>query len=485
MNARTIVSRNALLMFVGHVLTNALSFITVPLIARWLGSTDYGTMYLAGTVAGFGAMAVECGQDAYLVIAAARSNSRASELIASSMVLRLLLGTVGALVLEVALRMLGYDPTTRLLALMVFASGFLASISTAAMAVVKGLEKMGFNASMQVFNEALHTALLVFAIWIGWRMKGICGVEIATAGGTLLLCLRRVVRMKLFPGRASVKTMIELFKGGVPFFLWTSIVAFQPSLEAVLLSKFGSPDAVGWFGASTKLVNLLLFPAGILSAALSPTLARLYATDVEGFGRVLRGGMRVAVIIGFPMAVGTFLFADTGVSIVFGAAAFARAADNVRALSIYILPVFLHMILGTAILSSGRQLAWALSKGAIVIASAGASLFLIPWFQATTGNGGLGAAWVTAGAELAMLFAALKLIRKGTLDRSIFIDLLRAMAASASMALPVYAMPAAPMALKFAVAGIAYAATLALVGGIGASDVLAARKTLMGAFGRS
>jgi O-antigen/teichoic acid export membrane protein len=454
-------------------------------MARWLGSADYGTMYLAGTIAGFGAMAVECGQDAYLVIAAARSNSRAPELIVTSMLLRLGLGAAGALVLEGLLRLLGYDSTTRLLALLVYVSQMLASISTAAMAVVKGLERMGFNAWMQVFNEMLHTVLLVFAIWMGWRMRGICGVEIATAAGTLSLCLRIVLRMRLFPGRPSAATAMELLKGGVPFFLWTSVIALQPSLEAILLSKFGSADAVGWFGASAKLVGILLFPGGILSAALSPTLARLHATDREGFARAVRGGLRIALFISFPVATGTFLFADAGVRLAFGARAYAPSGDNVRILSLYVLPVFLNMVLGTAILSSGRQLAWALSKGAMVIAGAGASAILIPWYQAHAGNGGLGAAWVTAAAELAMLCAALRLIEKGALDRSMFVDLLRALAASAAMALPVRLLPGAPIALSFAAASLAYVATLALLGGIGASDVMAARKTLLGALGRS
>ncbi len=485
MNSRAIVSRNALWMLVAHVLTSGLSFITVPLMARWLGSADYGTMYLAGTIAAFGAMAVECGQDGYLVIAAARSNERAPELIATSMLLRLGLGVVGALLLEIVLRVLGYDSITRLLAFLVYVSQLLASISTAAMAVVKGLEKMGFNAWMQVFNEMLHTVLLISAISIGWRMKGICGVEIATTAGTLLLGLRIVMRMRLFPGRPRAATALELLKGGVPFFLWTSVIALQPSLEAVLLSKFGSADSVGWFGASSKLVGLLLFPSGILSAALSPTLARLHASDGDGFGRAVRGGMRIALFVGFPVAVGTFLFADAGIRIAFGARAFAPSADNLRIFSFYVLPVFLNMILGTAILSSGRQLAWALSKGAMVVASAGASAVLIPWFQAHAGNGGLGAAWVTAGAELAMLFAALRLIQRGALDRGMFLDLLRAVVASAAMALPVRLLPGAPFPVIFAAACLTYVAVLALVGGIGASDVVAARKTVLAAIGRS
>ncbi|HZX93272.1 MAG TPA: oligosaccharide flippase family protein [Myxococcales bacterium] len=484
MNSRTIVSRNALLMLVSQLLTNGLSFITVPLLARWLGSTDYGTMYLAGVVAGFGAMAIECGQDNYSVLAIARDNSRAAEFIASSAVLRLLLGVVGALVLEVALRLLGYDSLTRLLVFMVYISQLLASVGTAAMAVVKGLEKMAFNAWMRVFTEVLHTGLLVGAIALGWRMRGICGAEIVTYAGTLLVCARVVIRMRLLPARPRLATMLELLKGGVPFFLWTSIVALQPSVEAVLLSKFGSPEAVGWFGASAKILNLLVFPAVILGSALSPTLARLHATDAEAFGRAVRGALRVTVFIAFPLSVGSFLFADAGMNLVFGGGAFAPSADNLRVFSAYLLPVSLNITLGTAILASGRQLAWTLWKGALVAVGAGASALLISWFQARTGNGGLGAAAVTAAAEFAMLGAAVHLLGRGVLDRTIYADLLRAIAASAAMIVPVRGFPAAPFPVLFVAASVAYVGTLAALGGVGIRDVTILRSTFLARSGR-
>jgi O-antigen/teichoic acid export membrane protein len=291
--------------------------------------------------------------------------------------------------------------------------------------------------------------------------------------------------MKMWPGPVRLATALELLKGGVPFFLWTSIVALQPSLEAVLLSKFGSTDAVGWFGASSKLTNLLLFPAVILGSALSPTLARLYATDADGFHRAVIGSLRVTLFVGLPVAMGTFLFAGAGVNLVFGAHGYGPAADNLRILAAYILPVFVNITLGTAIIASRRQLAWTLWKGGLVILGAGASAVLISFTQARYGNGGLGASWITAGAEFAMLGAAFRLLPRGSLDASILPDLIRAAVASAAMALPVWLLPDAPFALTFTAAALTYVAVLAAVGGIGARDVSTLRNTFRGALGRS
>jgi len=324
----------------------------------------------------------------------------------------------------------------------------------------------------------------VGAIALGWRMRGICGAEIVTYAGTLLVCARVVIRMRLLPARPRLATMLELLKGGVPFFLWTSIVALQPSVEAVLLSKFGSPEAVGWFGASAKILNLLVFPAVILGSALSPTLARLHATDAEAFGRAVRGALRVTVFIAFPLSVGSFLFADAGMNLVFGGGAFAPSADNLRVFSAYLLPVSLNITLGTAILASGRQLAWTLWKGALVAVGAGASALLISWFQARTGNGGLGAAAVTAAAEFAMLGAAVHLLGRGVLDRTIYADLLRAIAASAAMIVPVRGFPAAPFPVLFVAASVAYVGTLAALGGVGIRDVTILRSTFLARSGR-
>src|ERR1700681_4085011 len=95
-----IVARNAFFTFLAVAASNLIAFVTLPLIARSLGSSEYGIWWLASTVAAFAAMFVEGGQDVFVNLAGARQQDRAPELLATTLRLRLTTGVLLVLPLD-------------------------------------------------------------------------------------------------------------------------------------------------------------------------------------------------------------------------------------------------------------------------------------------------------------------------------------------------------------------------------------------------
>lgn len=160
-----------------------------------------------------------------------------------------------------------------------------------------------------------------------------------------------------------------------------------------------------------------------------------------------------------PIALLSLLYADVGVSI-FGRAAFGRAAQNVQWLSPFILLVYLSMPIGTLLLAARRQRAWTLVQTATLLVSLGLDPLLVGWFQARTGNGGLGICIAMLVSESVMIAGGLSLMPRGMLGRSLAISMLQASFAGACMAavglLLAHWNPfvAAPLALVGYVAGL-------------------------------
>jgi hypothetical protein len=150
-----------------------------------------------------------------------------------------------------------------------------------------------------------------------------------------------------------------------------------------------------------------------------------------------------------------------------------------------VLPVFLNISLGTALLASGRQMAWAAWKTGLVVVGAAASFVVIPYFQARTGNGGIGAAWVTVAAEFGMLLAAFVLLPRGIFDSASLGSLLRTLAAAAAMAVVALLLASAPFGLAAAAALLAYGAVLVALGAVDMRDVTLMRETVRGTIGGS
>jgi len=471
-------------MLVSQVATTALSFATVPLIARALGSGDYGTWWLAGAVAGVAALFIDWGLDGYVVLAVARSRERAPELMATSALFRLGVGLLLILPLQGALQLLGYDRNTRIVVFLLYTGSLVSSIAASAVAVVRGLERMGGPALARIGTEVMHTGLIFGALALGAGLKSFAAIEIVGAFVGLALSARAVMRVRVRPAGANLTTAKELLRGGAPFLLWTSILVLQPGLESVLLSKLASHDAVGWYGAAIRLIGFLLFPAGVLQTVFMPTMARLHASNGDEYRQTALDALRVALLLGAPIAVGTFVFAEPGVRLIFGPT-FGPAADNLRVLSVYVVVVFLNISLSTIVVSAGRTMTWSIMKAFMVAFGAGASFWSIPYFQHKMGNGGLGAALITVVAEVGMLLLGLLLVPKGLMRGRLALDFLRAAVASAAMWAAGHFLGHLPLGIAMAAALTAYAVALILVGGIGARDLSLVRSTLGGVLNKS
>jgi len=218
---------------------------------------------------------------------------------------------------------------------------------------------------------------------------------------------------KLEFSRTELKSQLST---GVTFMMLGLALALQPNVDAILLSKLGTAAAIGWHAAARKLVGLLVFPVTAIASALYPTLCRLHAEDAEGFRRMVNTTLRTSILLVVPVALGCALYADIGIQI-FSKEQFEPAIDNLRVLSLFIFLLYFTMILGSTLAAAGKQRAWTITQFACVFVSAIVDPLLIPWFQRTAGNGGLGVCWSAVLSEVLMITVGFWLAPRGLIDR--------------------------------------------------------------------
>src|SRR5262249_34424744 len=101
-----------------------------------------------------------------------------------------------------------------------------------------------------------------------------------------------------------------------------------------------------------------------------------------------------------------------------------------RAFAPVLLLVYVGMMFGQAILARGRTAPLAWVKVTSVVVATALEFVLIPWSQARFENGGVGVVFALAGGEVLMVVAAVVLIWD-SLNRGMFVDLLRGLAVGA------------------------------------------------------
>jgi len=467
MNAapQRLVLRNTLLLVAAQVVAIPLSVLVNAVAARALGPADFGQLYLATTYCSLAFLVVEWGQPTALSGMVARDRSRAGDLLGSGLTLRAVLAPPVLLMLITGCMLAGYDRRFLVILLWVSLGSVFGTIASACQDVTRGYERSDVAAASLVGAQLLSALVVVPTLLISGRLPSflIAQAACAAVGASVLVLLLPTLGVPRFS--ASRRTCHTLWSAGMSYLLFNLILALQPSVDAVFLSKMASPEAIGWQAVARKLTGLLVFPASALTASLYPTLSRLYAEDRAAFRATTAGALRATPVIAAPIALGCALFPQLGLDL-FGRAAYGSAGANLRIMAVFVLLLYLTMPLSASLLAAGRQRAWAAAQFGCVALSAALDPLLIPWFQARSGNGGLGVCISTVAGEVLMLAIGLYLLPGGIFDRSHLRSFASVAAAGLAMALTALALSsltpytAAPLAL------LAYVACLWFTGGL-------------------
>lgn len=412
------VVRNALWLVLAQAIVTPVSILVNAIAARSLGAVDFGQLFLATAIASFALIFVEWGQAGALTGKVAVDRARAGQLLGSGIAWRVMTGALVLIVVPVGLLLLGYERDLIVVVILAMTVALLVTVASACQDVFRGFERTDFAATTYVAWQLLIAAVSVPVLLMGGGIEMFLGAQVACAAIGALVVLRMLPAMRVPKLSVQWATIKELFATGRGFFAFALILALQPMIDAAMLSHFGSPESMGWFGAARKLVGILVYPASALVVALYPTLCRLHNENPSLFRRTAADAFHLCTLAVMPVALGCALFPQIGITI-FSESEYAPAEANLRVLAIYLFLVYFSMPIGTCLTSIGKQSLWALVQFACVIVSVVCDPVLIPWFQAKTGNGGLGVCVAIVLSEILMVAVGLYLIPKGILDAAL------------------------------------------------------------------
>ena len=437
------LARNAFHLLAGQVVTMVLGILFSAALGRTLGVGDFGLYFLISSFAAFALVVVDWGQQYFGIREVARSPSRAGDLLGTGLALRAVGTVLIAIPTGLSAWLLGYDRRT-----IIFAVGFVLLNLPLFLAqnygiVFRGRDRMGLDATVSVTNRAVGLALALLALGVGLGLGGVVvaqGLAGVAALGVAMLLYRRVATGSL---RFSARTAREIVAGGTAILTMTLATNVQPYIDAILLSQLVPKDAVGWYGAAKSIMGTLLAPSLILGAAAFPRLSRA-AGNVHSFRQEMETAQRPMIWLGGLAAVGTWVFADVAIRIVYGKGAFAPAGAILSIFGLALFLVFIDVLLGTAITALGRTTAFSALKIGSVLLGTALEFLLIRHYQDTQGNGGMGVVVAFVISEVVVFTGLLCLMPRGTVGLSILLDAGRSAASALVTALLLLRLPQLP-----------------------------------------
>ena len=374
--------------FLAEALIVPTGLLTVALLTRHLGPSDYGRYTLAVTFA----LWLEWGFSAPFARAAVRLVGGAAEwgpMAALVVRVQFVVGVLTALALWVTAPIIARtldEPALSSLLRLFSLDLPLFALAQAHQQVLIALGHFRVRALLSAARWIVRLVLIAAAVAFGLSVRGIVMAVVSTTAIEVALA-RRFVRPQLF-GRVEVPVR-QMFDYAVPLLLSALCLRVFDRIDVVLLKFFGRTSAeVGMYGAAQNLTLV----TGLFSLSFSPillsTLAQaVRAGDMTHARQIARDSMKIGLLL-LPVAAIVAASARDIVALVFGTQYLASTAVFQWLIFAGVASVAISIVV--AVLTGGSRPFWTLYAVApLPVIAIIAHTWAIPRF------GPVGAAMVT------------------------------------------------------------------------------------------
>jgi O-antigen/teichoic acid export membrane protein len=439
------ITKNTAIMMGSQIITWVSSFVLMLFLPRYLGSVDYGRMYLAMSVTVIFEIVIDFGGRYAVTKDISRSREAAAQILTNAMAIRAVLWVIVMAALMVFMFVAGYPPEVRIL-IIIF--GFAMLNETARKVLYsgyQGFELMKYPALGNIVERVFTMVFGVAALLLGAPVYMVALILVAGEILNFAICVRNAGA--LIPRIPSVdwKSAVASLKEALPYFLWSIFGIIYYRVDAVMLSLMTSDEVVGWYGAAYRFFDILMFLPSIFSIAVLPVMSRLWKQEQSTMALTTRKSVEYIVFAAIPVSISIFFFSNDIIHLFFGLEEYTQSVRVLQIFSAGLMLVYVDIILGTAILASDKQKAWSITAFFAVLLNIGLNWFMIPFTQTHYGNGGLGAAIATIITEFYVMIVAIIIIPRSAYSNGPVTMLLKSLAGGVVMSLAVIAMQSLPL----------------------------------------
>jgi O-antigen/teichoic acid export membrane protein len=323
------------------------------IVSRTVGPIDLGHLALAIALVSYGAVLGDGGLTIYVQRQIAAGMTDVNRLVTAATVTQLGLASVFACLLVIVCMTLAIAREAATLAIVMMP--LLLAQAMSLVYVLQARELMKLVGLVRVLTQGTVAAITIGLVL---ATHDVIWAALAYWLGALLgdfVALRIIWRRGLYRPVGFPPTMVtDLLAKGLPFLGIGFATQLLSSLDLFMLGLLRSPQEVGEYGASLRLVQFAFSLTAIMAAATFPQLARRYAHDVPAFVRLVETLVSLSARVTFAGTAFVVLQAPIVVPWVFGDE-FA-ASGGITQILVWWVPLgFYNTILGQALLASGQQ----------------------------------------------------------------------------------------------------------------------------------
>jgi O-antigen/teichoic acid export membrane protein len=466
------VAQNAAWLIAQPILVGVVSVVVTAWVARDLGTENYGTLLLLLSYAALFSQVSSLGLRPYSVREIAANRDRAVEIVSDMLVLRSLLAIVTILA---ALAITAFfDPIfTVPLSAALCAMVLLNALSGCFIDGLQGLERMKAVATSFAVSGVLAQLACLFALFMKLGLLGIASAYTISALVMLVMVSYQFFRSSgRFGARPPGTHLTTHLRRSWAFLLQNVLGTFRGRVDLILINGFLGAHAAGIYGSCMVLIQRIDQVQDGIGTAVFPRVAYLHGKAKDELITLVRGAIKVVLVISTPMAVGLAAVSHDVVALMFGKQ-YIESGPILTSLGFAIPFMFTAGIMFNVLRAMGLE-------KAVLKASIWATLLTVSAFFLgilLDGMRGAALAFVVSNAALAAILVVIY-TRKISAPWLVA-DLLRIVCANAAMAAVLWLIGDQNLAIKIIVAAVIFAGMVTTSGLVTVTmlrNLLASRK---------
>ena len=448
-SARRRVASNTAIQLVGKGGVLAIGLVSIAVLTRYLGPSDYGKYTLALMYMQLFGVLADVGLFTTVVREISKEPERTEELVGNALALRLLLAIVViALAAGVSL-LLPYEHQVRVAILLAGVPLLLGMVTTTFVAILQSRLRMTRAVIGDVTGRLTSLALVLLVVALDLGFYPVLGAAAGGAAVTLIVTwrlTRPLARVRPLRDRAIWRSLLLT---AIPLGLALAINAVYFRADTLIISLYKPYEDVGLYTLAYRVLELALVIGTVFLNTTFPVLSEAVARDMPRALRTIQGSAEVCVVLGAPLVAGGLALAPQIVDLA-GGEEFHGSAAPLRILLAAGALAWINGVFGYALIARERQAAALWLNVTALTFNVGLNFLLIPPYGIEA------AAAVTVASELLILGGSYFLMRRHFDFFPIPRTLVPAVGVAAAMGGLLWLLNDAPLPVLVALGGAVY-----------------------------
>lgn len=374
------IAKNSLWLITGEGISKIAIFFLVFILARKISVADFGKYNLAFSFVMIFSVMNDMGLNIFLFREVARNRDFLSKYLSNILVMRIILSVIFFATVSIFAAILKYSSELiKLIYLFAVWSSF-TSLTYVFRTSFKAMEIMKWDALLNILDNFSRVLFTILFLALG---MGVYSVGVAYPLSIFIIFFIALLIFTKYFAKLNFDFDFSLWKFALKEMRFLSITAILIPIfgkfDSVIINYFNGAEAVGIYGASLKLVWMLIMGPGFITQSVFPRLSQSAFHDEEKFRSTVSYLFKTNFLLGFLASLAIFLLANPIIYFIYG----VKYLSSVRVLQVLIWCFLLQGVNGVFIYglnARNKQKINAIFIGSAILLNILLSITLAPIF---------------------------------------------------------------------------------------------------------